>query len=103
MGLVEQIVPKVSAALEIVGISAIALGALLATLFAGRNLARKTEAGLVYADLRRQLSRGILLGLEYLVAADIIDTRWRQRFAPLACSGSSYLSGRFSASHWKWR
>jgi uncharacterized membrane protein len=74
MGLVEQIAPQVSAALEIVGIGIIALGAMLATLRAGRSLTRWTVPGVVYTDLRRQLSRGILLGLEFLVAADIIET-----------------------------
>ncbi len=74
MGVVEQIVPQVSAALEMAGIVVIALGALLATFLAGRSLTRRTEPGLVYTNLRRQLSRGILLGLEFLVAADLIDT-----------------------------
>jgi uncharacterized membrane protein len=74
MGVVEQIVPRVSAALEVAGIAIIALGAVLATLLSCRSLALRTEPDLVYVDLRRRLSRGILLGLEFLVAADIIDT-----------------------------
>lgn len=74
MSIVEEIVPRVSAGLEVAGIAIIALGALLATVLAGRSLARRTEPGLVYVNLRRHLSRGILLGLEFLVAADIINS-----------------------------
>ena len=37
-------------------------------------LSRTHRAGVVYTNLQRQLSRGILLGLEFLVAADIIRT-----------------------------
>ena len=63
------------AALELAGIAAIVLGALSATVLAARRmLSRPAPAAPVYAEFRRQLSRGILLGLELLVAADIIGT-----------------------------
>jgi uncharacterized membrane protein len=54
------------------GVIAIVLGALLAAVFAvGRLLRRVPNA---YGRFRRFLGRSILLGLELLVAADIIRT-----------------------------
>lgn len=59
--------------LEIVGIGIIVLGALSAVLLFLRNLRRDNFDG-VYQQLRRILGRAILLGLEFLVGADIIAT-----------------------------
>lgn len=54
------------------GVIAIVLGALLAAVLAvGRLVRRESEA---YGRFRRFLGRSILLGLELLVAADIIRT-----------------------------
>ena len=54
------------------GVVAIVIGALLATVLAAqRVLARRGDA---YGKFRRFLGRSILLGLELLVAADIIRT-----------------------------
>ncbi len=54
------------------GVVAVVLGAVLATVFAvSRLLQRQSE---VYGRFRRFLGRSILLGLELLVAADIIRT-----------------------------
>ena len=61
-------------AIEIGGVAIIVLGVLLAT---GRFLYRGMGAvgfGAAYHALRAELGRGILLGLEFLVAADIIGT-----------------------------
>lgn len=61
-------------AIELVGIAIIALGALInLALFAPRAVdsAGREEA---VAALRSNLGRSILLGLEFLVAADIIKT-----------------------------
>ncbi len=59
---------------EVAGISAILIGALLATaLFLRQTLgARGFEKA--YRDYRSHLGRAILLGLELMVAADIIGT-----------------------------
>lgn len=59
--------------LEIVGIGIIVLGALSAVLVFLRNL-RRDDFGAVYEQLRRMLGRAILLGLEFLIGADIIAT-----------------------------
>lgn len=75
MSVVERLVPWVTGALELAGIAATLFGALAATFMAAREvLSRRVMAMEVYESYRRQLSRGILLGLEFLVAADIIDT-----------------------------
>jgi len=75
MSVVKALIPWVTGALELVGIGATLLGALSATVVAARRVladgARPME---VFESYRRQLSQGILLGLEFLVAADIIGT-----------------------------
>ena len=61
--------------LEIAGVGVIALGVLIASLVAlGRVLRGQAGADAVYTGYRRALGRAILLGLELLVAADIIGT-----------------------------
>lgn len=75
MTLVERLVPWVTGGLELAGIAATLLGALTATLAAARQLPRRGSVPMeLYETYRRQLSRGILLGLEFLIAADIIGT-----------------------------
>jgi uncharacterized membrane protein len=75
MDTVERLVPWVTGALELAGITAMILGALVATFLAAQQaLARRAVSMEVYEGYRRQLSQGILLGLEFLVAADIIGT-----------------------------
>jgi len=54
------------------GVTATLVGALAATLAAGVRLYRRQPD--VYRRYRQQLGRSILLGLELLVAADIIRT-----------------------------
>lgn len=61
-------------AIEITGVLVIILGAVLAGLFYLRSLLRKDGADLAYEGLRTNLGRAILLGLEFLVAADIVGT-----------------------------
>jgi uncharacterized membrane protein len=56
---------------DAVGVAIIVLGAVLASAAALRNVLRKQQA---YQPYRRQLGRSILLGLEFLVAADIVRT-----------------------------
>jgi uncharacterized membrane protein len=58
--------------LEAAGVGIILIGAVYSTIIAAGNLFRK-EAD-TYLHYRRSLSRAILLGLEFLVAADIIRT-----------------------------
>lgn len=70
MGLIEFI-ETVGKVMDAVGVAVIAGGALISMVIAATRLGRKVE---VYRPLRRQLGASILLGLEFLVAADIIRT-----------------------------
>jgi uncharacterized membrane protein len=67
-----DVIDVVGAVLDVAGVVAIVVGAIIATVLAIRSLLRKS--GPVYAPFRRFLGRSILLGLELLVAADIIKT-----------------------------
>lgn len=60
--------------IELLGISIIVGFAIYTLCFAGIELARKQSTELLYHQVRQRLGRGILLGLEFLVAADIIHT-----------------------------
>lgn len=60
--------------LEIAGIGIIVLTALNAVVYGIISLFRKQENEKTYRQIRQRLGRGILLGLEFLVAADIIQT-----------------------------
>lgn len=69
-----EIVPLVVKAIELVGVSIIALGAVVTL---GQFLlasARRVELETTVGTLRSNLGRAILVGLEFLVAADIIQT-----------------------------
>ncbi|MCV7226023.1 DUF1622 domain-containing protein [Mycolicibacterium komossense] len=67
-----EIVETVGKVIDGVGVAIIALGTVLAAGIAIGRMVRKT--GDVYRNFRNQLGRTILLGLEFLVAADIIRT-----------------------------
>ena len=67
-----EIISMVGEVIDIVGVLAIVIGVVYAILDAAlRGLRRKSP---VYDRFRRVLGRAILLGLELLVAADIIKT-----------------------------
>ena len=71
MSLVE-IIEGTGTAIDAVGVAVIAVGAVLAVFMTvGRS---RREDGGAYEFFRRRLGRSILLGLEFLVAADIIRT-----------------------------
>lgn len=66
---------SVGKAVDIAGVVAIVVGIAVASLVAAGALLRRTpEQGDIYHEYRRRLGRSILLGLELLVAADIIRT-----------------------------
>lgn len=71
MSLVE-IIEGVGTTIDAIGVAVIAGGAVLAV-FLTIGRARSDEGG-AYEFFRRRLGRAILLGLEFLVAADIIRT-----------------------------
>lgn len=62
----------VGQAIDAVGVAAIVIGTVAATAMAGWRLLHREPD--VYRRFRRFLGRSILLGLELLVAADIIKT-----------------------------
>lgn len=68
----QEVVETVSRVLDGVGVAAIVVGVLLATVGAARGLLQRRSD--VFEGYRRSLGRSILLGLELLVAADIIRT-----------------------------
>ena len=69
----KSIIELVTIAVELVGIAVIIGGAIVsAALFA--RAAFRDPPGQAYRRLRSNLGRSILLGLELLVAADIINT-----------------------------
>ena len=67
-----EAIESVGKAIDAVGVAVIALGAVVAAAGAVTRW-RRTGAD-VYRFFREQLGRSILLGLEFLVAADIIRT-----------------------------
>jgi uncharacterized membrane protein len=71
MSFVEGI-ETVGKAIDAVGVAVIAIGALIAA--AGAVMRLRTHTPDIYRWFREQLGKSILLGLEFLVAADIIRT-----------------------------
>jgi uncharacterized membrane protein len=66
-----EIIEGIGTAIDAVGVAVIAGGAVLAGFM---TLAKGRRGGGAYDFFRRRLGRAILLGLEFLVAADIIRT-----------------------------
>lgn len=63
-----------AAIIEALGVGLITMAAIYALLFALYQLLRREKADTVFRRVRLRLGRGILLGLEFLVAADIVHT-----------------------------
>lgn len=71
----EDTVEAVGQAVDIAGVAVIVSGALIATgVFAHRLSRLRSDVAVVYRLYRQNLGRAILLGLEFLVAGDIIRT-----------------------------
>lgn len=60
--------------LEIIGVLIILLVAVYALIHAIRQLLHRTNGTAIFYEARHRLIRGILLGLDFLVAADLIRT-----------------------------
>jgi uncharacterized membrane protein len=69
----KEIMDIVSRGFEIVGIGVLVVGFLMGLFLAFRDLARGERSG-VYRMIRKYFGQSILLGLEVLVAADLIRT-----------------------------
>jgi uncharacterized membrane protein len=72
--LIKPVAAWCAAIVEAIGIGVITLFALYALTNAVARLLKKEEKDAIFQDLRQLLGRGILLGLEFLIAADIIYT-----------------------------
>ncbi len=70
----ETALHHISLAVELAGVAVIVCGVLVATMFFVVALRRGDDGSKIYHEFRSTLARGILLGLEFLVAADIIGT-----------------------------
>ena len=68
----QELIEGVGKAVDAAGVAAIVIGAAVASVLALGRLLRRGPS--VYSRYRRSLGRAILLGLELLVAADIIRT-----------------------------
>ena len=71
---VNPIAEWAAAITEVIGVCLIVILTLYALLFAAVRLLRGADGKTVFQQTRQRLGRGILLGLEFLVAADIIHT-----------------------------
>jgi uncharacterized membrane protein len=69
-----DLVEAVGRAVDLAGVAIIALGALAATARFGLDVRRRPRFHDAYRAYRQALGRAILLGLEFLVAGDIIRT-----------------------------
>jgi uncharacterized membrane protein len=63
-----------AAIIEAIGIGTITLFALYALFNAAGRILKKEKKDSIFQELRQSLGRGILLGLEFLIASDIIYT-----------------------------
>ncbi|HEX2207719.1 MAG TPA: DUF1622 domain-containing protein [Longimicrobium sp.] len=72
--MLEQAVHAIALAVEMGGVLMLVLTAIAATALLFRDWRRAGAFGPAYKAYRRNLGRGILLGLEFLVIADIIGT-----------------------------
>jgi uncharacterized membrane protein len=63
-----------SAIVELLGVIIIVGFAVVSLAMAGVRVLRGRQGAYLYKDARQKLGRGILVGLEFLVAADIIHT-----------------------------
>ena len=69
----EEIVSIAGYAIEASGVLVVMIGSILASYTFVRT-ARALPDGVAYTSYRRQLGRSIILGLEFLIAGDIIRT-----------------------------
>ncbi len=70
----KSVVESVSILIEIIGVAIIAIGAFATLAIFLVALIRRAPINKAVTTFRSDLGRSILLGLEFLVAADIIDT-----------------------------
>lgn len=69
---VQSVILLGGTAFEVAGVAILVIGSLIALLQTAVALVHRQPATKVYRALRQGLARAILLGLEFLVAADIV-------------------------------
>jgi uncharacterized membrane protein len=74
LGIIEIFAEFSAAIMEVLGISVILLVAVYSLIRWALESFQHNEAGIRFNQVRQRLGSGILLGLEFLVAADIIYT-----------------------------
>lgn len=72
-GLLAHVAHAVTKSFEAAAIFVVVLGTLLAIFLYVRSLGPSADFGRMYHELRGRVGRSILLALEFLVAADIIE------------------------------
>ena len=70
----EEVFTAVAVAFEVVGALAMIVGFVIAVILGARSLSRREGGSAAFTTLRTTLGAAILLGLEVLVAADLIRT-----------------------------
>lgn len=70
----EAVLHHIALGAEVAGVAVIVAGAVVAAWTFATGLIRGADSGSLYHTFRITVARGILLGLEFLVAADIIGT-----------------------------
>jgi uncharacterized membrane protein len=73
-GEMPAVIETISEIIDLSGVAIIASGAALGVVIFVRDLIRQAEIVTAYGRLRTFLGRSLLLGLEFLVAGDIIKT-----------------------------
>jgi uncharacterized membrane protein len=69
---IPQAAGAVGSGFEIAGVALLTVGAILALIWYGRDIVHRLDSRVAYRNLRKNLGNAILLGLEFLVASDII-------------------------------
>lgn len=72
--IVHPIANQCAGLIELVGIGIIAFFAAYVLVYGAVSLLKQVEHGEIFQNMRQRFGRGLLLGLEFLVAADIIRT-----------------------------
>lgn len=70
----DQIIELIGKGIEVAGVTVIIVGALVATILFIVHLSQHQHRSSAYQLYRHNLGRAILLGLEFLIAGDIIRT-----------------------------
>lgn len=74
MNFISLMIERCALLVEIIGIGVIVVAAVYTICFAIAQLIKRHQTETIFRTVRLRLGRGILLGLEFLIAADIIHT-----------------------------